>query len=252
MTTDDVPLPLETYAHALVHLLHARTEPLESTLARAGTSLEAFQQAESHWAKELSVAHAERKGRLAMRFAAAFGDAQLRVGFVTKDALSARAAPVDKPSFLKSKETTELDPSVVAAAAMPFRAPSPDAAPADVPARPNLGSASGETAALDPAAVAAGLALAARHATSVAAPAHPASNEEAAWLATRREIEAIAGLQASLDADPAGAPALLRSLALDPRRFEARAARVAELRSRYAEADSIYRQKYEATRKEPR
>jgi hypothetical protein len=142
------PLPLETYALALAHLVRRRREPAAAVLTSIDITVEAFSAAERHWNDELAEAFARRKGALAMKFSTAWALAQREVGFLDPAAGDAAAtawtppaagtaAKVETPSFLRPDQeprvrqldqTKRMDPPAILVAIergrLPF-APSP-------------------------------------------------------------------------------------------------------------------------------
>jgi hypothetical protein len=146
------PLPLETYALALAHLIRRRREPVAEVLGSIGVSAEAFSAAERYWTEELAQAFVRRKGALAMRFASAWADAHRQVGLLDPAAGEAPAAAwsppaappaakPDVPSFLRpGSEPGALPlpppaaapPAPVAMSPAPVATP-PSPAPVDAP-----------------------------------------------------------------------------------------------------------------------
>lgn len=138
-------------------------------LARLSLDRDEFRRAEEHWTAELAEAHARRKGGLAMRFAAAFGEAVRAVGLVTAEPAPAREAPAapDVPTFLLAAPGAAPaqggPPPPLAPAPPPPATPAAVARPVDVGAivanmmRSHGGVRGGETAALPTAATGAPL-----------------------------------------------------------------------------------------------
>lgn len=105
--SDNEPLPLETYAETLAHLLRRRDEPTDAVLASLGVTAETFARAEQFWTDALAQSYARRKGVLAMKFASALALAQRKVGL-----LSAREESISAP-------TTEVMPGVLRPEVLP-------------------------------------------------------------------------------------------------------------------------------------
>jgi hypothetical protein len=123
------PLPLETYALALAHLLRRRGEPPAVVLGAIHVSAEAFWQAEQHWSAQLAQSFVRRKSTLAMKFAAAFAEARREVGLLDPregeapfpaPGASANGAPV-LPSYLLAGQAAHATPAPMLKPADPLR-----------------------------------------------------------------------------------------------------------------------------------
>jgi hypothetical protein len=121
------PLPLETYALALAHLLRRRSEPPAVVLGAIHVSAEAFWQAEQHWSAQLAQSSERRKGVLAMQFASAFAQARLSLGLLDP---RTEETPLPAPAA-SSNAAPELPSYLLPGAASPEGAkPAPSPAPA--------------------------------------------------------------------------------------------------------------------------
>ncbi|WP_437723772.1 hypothetical protein [Sorangium sp. So ce861] len=127
------PLPLETYATVLAHLLHRGTTPAAAVLARLQVSAEDFHRADEHWTAELAQSLTKRRGMLAMTFASTFSKARRELGLlgsIPGDATISRqtptpAQPAELPSFMRA-----VAPADASGGAWPASPAEPAPAPA--------------------------------------------------------------------------------------------------------------------------
>jgi hypothetical protein len=152
---DEEPLPLATYATILAHLVSHRGQPLDKVLAALGVTPEQLEKADAYFNERLRGSHRQRKGILAMTFAAAFAEARKGQGLFTHGAPpvfgahAGHAAPESSalPSYMTASPPVAASAPgwqapppvslpVPVAVSVPVATPTPAAVPAPAPVPP--------------------------------------------------------------------------------------------------------------------
>jgi hypothetical protein len=129
--SEDEPMPIETYAVTVAHILVHRRGPesIADILGRLNVSGEQFHRAEQYWTTKLAECLPQRKGLLAMTFAAAYAKARVEVGLIDAGGAAMPAGPpaIAVPTYLRKQEPVEAPPAAPPASspAAPPAAPEP-------------------------------------------------------------------------------------------------------------------------------